>query len=216
MNKRYVHYGCGLTAPLEWENYDISPTLRLQKLPVLGRLIQNRLNVVFPPNVKYGNIIRGLPVQPGSCDGVYCSHTLEHLALQDFRAALTNTFKILKPGGIFRCVVPDLETYTRSYLSELEQGKDDASIRFLNTALLGYQSRRRGLSGLIVNYYGNSNHLWMWDHLSLSKELSDAGFEQIRRCRFNDCEDTMFKKVEDAGRFQNAVAIECRKVKRSR
>ena len=116
MNKRYVHYGCGLTAPVQWENFDVSPTLRIQKIPLLGRLVRQRLNAQFPENVRYGNIIKGLPVLEDSCDGVYCSHTLEHLSLVDFRKALANTKKILKPGGIFRCVVPDLESAARKYI----------------------------------------------------------------------------------------------------
>ena len=36
---RFVQYGCGLTAPTTWENYDVSPTLRVQKVPLLGALI---------------------------------------------------------------------------------------------------------------------------------------------------------------------------------
>jgi hypothetical protein len=51
----------------------------------------------------------------------------------------------------------------------------------------------------------------MWDSKSLSEELKNVGFTQIRNCKFNDSEDEMFKQVEDFGRFENAVAIESRK-----
>ena len=51
----------------------------------------------------------------------------------------------------------------------------------------------------------------MWDHKSLAEELKNAGFTQIRECKFNDSEDDMFKFVEDESRFKNAVALECRK-----
>lgn len=212
MTKLYVQYGCGLSAPTEWLNFDVSPTLRIQKIPLVGNFFESRSNVKFPSNVRYGDIIRGLPVKDGSCDGIYCSHTLEHLSLEDFRIALKNTFKILKKDGIFRCIVPDLEYAGREYIKSLDSGNSLASIKFVGSnTLLGIENRPKGLTGFLRTFLGNSHHLWMWDNKSLSEELKNAGFNRIRTCKFNDCDDEMFKYVEDIGRFENAVAIESRK-----
>ncbi len=211
MANSYIQYGCGLSAPLSWKNFDASPTLRIQKTPALGFLAKKKLNISFPPNVLYGDIVKGLPVNEASCNGLYCSHVLEHLSLNDFRIALVNSFKILKSGGIFRCVVPDLELMARSYINSLDSGDHSASISFIKNTLLGIDQRGRGLKGLLSSFWGNSHHLWMWDKNSLSEELKKAGFIQVRSCQFNDCEDEMFKQVEEAKRFENAVAIECRK-----
>lgn len=211
MKKHYVQYGCGLSAPREWVNYDISPTLRIQKLPVIGKMFRPLLHVKFPDNVRYGDIIKGLPEQDGSCDGLYCSHTLEHLSLSDLRLALKNSFRLLKTGGIFRLVLPDLESAARKYLRDLDSGKADASIDFMKSTLLGLTDRPRSLRDMASSFFGNSNHLWMWDHQSISAELHHAGFTKIRNCNFGDCEDEMFRHVEDADRFIDALAIECRK-----
>lgn len=209
--KHYVQYGCGLTAPAEWTNFDVSPTLRLQRIPFFERVLGSKLNTRFPQNVLYGDIIKGLPIPDESCQGLFCSHTLEHLSLEDFRTALKNSFKILRRGGIFRCIVPDLEYIARSYLTALDSGNPMASLDFMNNTLLGSTKRPRGLLGLISSFWGNAHHLWMWDNLSLADELSNAGFSMIRRCQFNDCEDQMFKLVENRERFIHAVALECRK-----
>ncbi len=203
----YVQYGCGLSAPKEWTNFDVSPTLRMQKIPVIGALSPTK----WPKNVKYGDIIKGLPVADNTCDGLYCSHTLEHLSLNDFRIALKNSYKVLKKGGIFRCIVPDIESMARSYISSLDNGHKTASVNFINNTLMGVEQRKRGLKGLISSYYGNSHHLWMWDHQSLGEELKKAGFIDVRHAKFNDSSDAMFKLVEDPSRFEGAVAIECRK-----
>lgn len=207
----YVQYGCGLSAPKQWTNFDVSPTLRIQKIPIIGSLLKSRLNTTFPANVQYGDIIKGLPIADNSCDGLYCSHTLEHLSLNDFRTALANSHKVLKKGGIFRCVVPDLEEAARIYIQELDSQVPQASLNFVNTTLLGIKDRPRGLKGFIQSFFGNSHHLWMWDHLGLAEELRQAGFTDIRKCTFNDSQDEMFKFVEDRGRFYSAAAIECRK-----
>ena len=211
MEKLYVQYGCGASSPKGWSNYDASPTLRIQKLPILGFLLRSCLNVKFPSKVQYGDIVKGIRLEDGSCNGIYCSHILEHLSLEDFRIALKNTYKMLKKDGIFRCVIPDLEYSVREYIKSLESGDSTASIIFIQSTKLGRISRPRRVMELITTFMGNSPHLWMWDRSSLLYELKRAGFEKIRYCNFNDCEDMMFNLVEDSSRFEHAVAIECRK-----
>ena len=38
MLKKYVQYGCGFSAPEQWLNFDASPTLRFERLPIIGSL----------------------------------------------------------------------------------------------------------------------------------------------------------------------------------
>lgn len=208
--KIYVQYGCGTCAPINWHNYDASPTLRLQQLPLFGDFLKRKMSVIFPNNVRYGDIISGLPYNKNTIDGIYCSHTLEHLSLFDLRIAIKNTYELLKTGGVFRCVLPDLEFCARKYLVNLENGILDSSLSFMGSdTLLGHIHREKGFIAFIKSFYGNSNHLWMWDFYSLSNELKNAGFTKIRRAYFNDSKDEMFLDVEDVGRFDNALAIEC-------
>ncbi len=203
----YVQYGCGLSAPEGWINFDASPTLRLQRLPLIGGLAKKKVN--FPAHVRYGDIIKGLPgIAAGSCDAVYCSHILEHLSLQDFYTALRNTYSILRPGGIFRCVLPDLEFSIRQYLADKEKGDAAASIHFMQSTLLGVEERPRTLKDKLIDLLGNSNHLWMWDKDSLAEALRNAGFSSVRSCSYGDSADKNFLLVEDASRFNGAVALE--------
>ena len=60
--------------------------------------------------MEYGDIVKGLPVDYASCKGIYCFHVLEHLSPDNFRIALGNTYKFLQPGGVFRFVLPDLQS----------------------------------------------------------------------------------------------------------
>jgi predicted SAM-dependent methyltransferase len=99
--KSYVQYGAGNQHVPGWLNFDASPTLRIQKVPLLGRLLKNKLNCIFDDEVQYGDIVKGLPIDEASADYVFCSHILEHLALDDFHTALNNSFRILKRGGVF-------------------------------------------------------------------------------------------------------------------
>jgi hypothetical protein len=203
----YVQYGCGWSAPPNWRNFDASPTLRFERLPVVGRLY-TRNAAPFPANAEFGDIVSGLPVTPASCKGVYCSHVLEHLALHDCRIALRQTLKLLSPGGTFRMVLPDLEHSVRLYLAN---STSEAASAFMVETGLGQERRPRGLKGLAVGWLGNSQHLWMWDHKALSRELAAAGFADIRRAVFGDSADARFTEVEDKGRWENALGVECRR-----
>ncbi len=204
----YVQFGAAACAPKSWTNFDISPTLRLQRIPLLGRWFRRGEFLVFPDNVKYGDIIQGLPIAPGTCAGIYCAHVLEHLALNDMRIALRNTHQYLRTGGIFRFVLPDLERLARNYL---EDSNDRAAMDFMEQSYLGTKTRPRGLKGFVRSYFGNSSHLWMWDFKSMTRELKDAGFIRIRRAEFGDCEDDRFRDVEELQRWEGCLGIECRK-----
>jgi SAM-dependent methyltransferase len=196
-----------MCAPQDWENFDASPTVRFERVPFFGRLYTKNATR-FPPNVRHGDIVAGLPVPEASCDGVYCSHVLEHLSRDAARTAIRNTFALLRPGGRFRLVVPDLECLVRRYL---EDPSPDACSHFMEKSMLGEKSRPRDLRGMSRALFGNSAHLWMWDYKGLAHELDAAGFTDIRRAVCGDSNDPMFALVESADRYEEAVGIDCRR-----
>ena len=198
-----LHYGAGLMVGRGWHNCDGSPTLRLQRLPVLGAVFRRFLHPLFPKDVAYGNIVTGLEVEEDSCKAIYCCHVLEHLALEDARAALRNTYRYLETDGLFRIVVPDFEQQVAAYIADQSPG---ALLDFLGYTHLGRRARPKGLFMRLREVFGNSYHLWIWDYKSLSQELKAIGFREIRRCEFGDCKDPAFQSVESRPRFDWALA----------
>jgi predicted SAM-dependent methyltransferase len=83
---------------------------------MFGTILRKKRNVSFPKNVLYGNILRGFPQYKESCDAVYCSHVLEHLTYKEFFIAIDNTYSLLKKGGIFRLVMPNLKIICETYI----------------------------------------------------------------------------------------------------
>jgi SAM-dependent methyltransferase len=201
----YVQFGCGPFSCAEgWLNFDSSPTLRVERVPFIGKVISSRVignPSLFSEDVKYGDIVRGLPLEDHSVDGCYASHVLEHLTLSDLRVSLRNTARILKERAIFRLVVPDLFSRAKTYVEASERGDQHASLEFLESTSLGLAEPPRGILQHLRFAFGGSRHLWMWDENSLKNELKMAGFLDIRTCDFGDCIDPMFAKVEDKKRF---------------
>jgi SAM-dependent methyltransferase len=202
-----VQYGCGTWVPEGWENFDVTPALFVQNIPVIGKKL---CPVRFPKSVRYGDICKGLPIADGTVDKVYCSHVLEHLAVNDMRRALRNTLKMLRPGGLFRLVIPDLRLIARQYLHSTEP---DAGFKFVETLGMGRMDRRTGLMGSLRRRFGNSAHFWMWDFESMEIELKNTGFVEIRRAVRGDSGEEIFTRAEQEIRWEGALGIQCQKPK---
>ena len=201
-----IQFGCGLSTVEGWRNFDASPTLRAKRLPVLGLLLK-RVGAPFPANAEFGDVTRRLPVPDGAARLVYCSHVLEHLPLDGFRAALVETRRVLRAGGVFRLVVPDLEVLVDAYRSN---PSDDAAVTFVRDTILGQETRPAGFAGSVRDLLGNSQHRWMWDYRSMAAELRDAGFTDIRRAQFGDNPDPALAEIEEEDRWTDCLGVECR------
>ena len=57
-----------------------------------------------------------LPIESNTAQIVYTSHTIEHLNDAAVQNIFNETYRILKPGGFFRIVTPDIDIEYRAYL----------------------------------------------------------------------------------------------------
>lgn len=108
--KKYLNLGCGNRYHPDWINIDI---------------------VARSPEVIQNDLSRGIPLPNKSCDVVYHAAMLEHLRRSDAKKFLIECYRVLKPLGIIRVGVPDLEKICKLYLSTLSEaingeGKTDS------------------------------------------------------------------------------------------
>lgn len=101
--RRLLNVGCGRHFHPAWRNIDM---------------------VSYDPQVEAHDLRLGLPADDNQYDLVYHSHVLEHLTPSDGQRLIRECARVLKPGGILRIVVPDLEQITRVYLQALEEAWD--------------------------------------------------------------------------------------------
>lgn len=95
-----VNVGCGSVFHPAWVNIDVNP---------------------IDPSVRRWDVRRGLPFRDGEADACYSSHVLEHLTAAAAGQLVAECHRVLRPGGIIRLVVPDLEAIARHYLQLLER-----------------------------------------------------------------------------------------------
>jgi predicted SAM-dependent methyltransferase len=204
-----LHIGCGMNAPSDFDNFDVSPTLRFERIPIFGAWYTKN-STRFPRNVRYGNIAYGLNGVDDYYDACYCSHVLEHLSKDEFDIAIENVQKYLKPGGVFRLIMPDLHKYVTTYLNNYNRDYEYSSTEFINQTLLGTQEfRKRNLLSIIKNGLSNSRHIWLWDDITTMEALKQAGFDGITKRSFNVSSTDYFSNIEKESSFNNAFCIEC-------
>lgn len=94
----FLNVGCGAHYHPGWCNIDL---------------------VSSDPEVLQSDIRSGLPFEDNAFEAVYHSHVLEHLTPEQGEALIGECYRVLKPGGVLRVVVPDLEQISRIYLEML-------------------------------------------------------------------------------------------------
>lgn len=99
---KLLNLGCGQTYHKDWINIDFKST---------------------GPGVIAHDLTSGLPYGDIEIDVVYSSHLLEHFNKSFAPQFLQECFRVLKPGGIIRIAVPDLETIVRLYLMLLDKAR---------------------------------------------------------------------------------------------
>lgn len=99
----YLNLGCGNHYHPDWTNVDIIAT---------GK------------DVIIHDLTQGIPFPNASFDVVYHSHVLEHIPKTEAESFLKECSRVLRPQGILRVVVPDLEQIARTYLIALEQANE--------------------------------------------------------------------------------------------
>lgn len=124
-----LNLGCGKHCHPAWTNVDFTAT---------------REGVIAH------NLREGLPFPDASFDVVYHSHVLEHFPKAEAPTFLQECFRVLRPQGILRVVIPDLEQIARLYLEALEQasqGSQDWAAHYDWILLEMYDQTVRDRSG---------------------------------------------------------------------
>ncbi len=201
-----INLGSNTRVAPGWTNVDFSWIIRLGRHPALCRLL-HRLGLLS--HDRYGRILRldpttvswdlrkGIPFPDLTFDAVYHCHVLEHIDREFAPVFLRECFRVLKPAGILRAVVPDLEHLARVYLDTVERVPSGATmddhlraVENMIDQMVVRTPRIRREQKLIVRWaehilVGDTAragvlHRWMYDRLSLGKMLRDMGFLDVR------------------------------------
>jgi predicted SAM-dependent methyltransferase len=108
---KFLNLGCGARFHKDWVNIDfVSPS----------------------PEVIAHDLSLGIPFPDNEFDVVYHSHVLEHFSKNDAKLFLQECRRVLKPKGVLRVVVPDLEIIVNQYIHWRELARQGDPLARLN------------------------------------------------------------------------------------
>lgn len=210
-----LHLGCGLNAPEDWLNVDGSAQVWFAQHPRLKRLLvsmrvypASQAAIPWPANVLRLDLRKPLPFSTGRFEAVYSSHTFEHLYRAQAEALALECFRVLKPGGVCRLVLPDLQAAARRYLARLEGGDTaEAGNQLMEELLVHPASPPAGLLGWYHRVLGFHQHKWMYDAAGLRRLLRVAGFVELTNpaCCQGRLPDV--ERIENPSRVEDGAGV---------
>jgi hypothetical protein len=97
-----LHLGCGVTTPSGWVNVDGSWNARLARHPVVRRVLRAlrvlpraKFDVPWSSDILIQDVRRRMPFPDTLFDGIYASHLLEPLNLEEGKRLLHKCFRVL-------------------------------------------------------------------------------------------------------------------------
>jgi SAM-dependent methyltransferase len=199
-----LNLGCGtktsdLCINIDWSIYTFLTRIRwaLPMLaPIVGHDRVERIRAMHGKIMSH-DLRRGIPFPDESVDAVYHSHLMEHVDRDSIAAFQAEIYRVLKPGGLQRICVPDLEPLVWEYTTSLEADdltRESARRHDITVANMLEQCVRRApagtrgqsrfriwCEGLLLGdaRARGETHQWMWDKVNIRIALLDAGFSDV-------------------------------------
>ena len=143
---RRLHLGCGTRRAQGWTNVDIRFTFATDLLDDI-------------------RILRRVPA--GWADEVYACHVLEHFDFEETGRVLAQWTRVLRPGGVLRVSVPDLDRITAIYQRNLAHFHTPGNEPWTGLIYGGQENR--------YDYHKNG-----FNFTSLKHKLEGLGFTEVR------------------------------------
>ncbi|GAA6615451.1 class I SAM-dependent methyltransferase [Scytonema sp. NUACC26] len=202
-----LNLGCGSHTPSGWVNVDYALGAWIAKLPVFSLInkIFKIINIDWSDEIFMHDLRKKFPWEDNSVDVVYSSHTLEHLSRTEGQHFLRECYRVLKPNGVIRIVVPDLNAIINKYT----QGAIAAD-EVLEQLYVSYESPKDGVLKQKLAPFIRFPHKCMYDTPTLLQIVSDIGFEVASKQGFeSEIEDV--RAIEQLSRTIEAVIVEGKK-----
>jgi predicted SAM-dependent methyltransferase len=150
------------------------------------------------PNVDIScDILEGLPLETASIDYIVSHHALPEIPLMDIVQVLEELRRVLKPGGVLRLGLPDLDKGIKAYL---ENDQDYFLIPDKDAATAGGKLITQLL------WYGWSRTVFTHDFTE--ELLRKAGFRQVNGCEFRETRSEHPGIVEQDTRERESFFVE--------
>jgi len=159
-----LHVGCGKNRFPGWINADIDPRADL---------------IVF--------LEKRLPFRDGSLRYIYSEHVLEHVPYETGVYFLRESHRVLRPGGVIRVSMPDLDDLVDGYQSNWRR------FDWLSWPEFSFIQTRAEMINAAFRWWG---HQHLYNREELARALHEAGFGEITFHAFGESDHEGLRGLE--------------------
>lgn len=139
------------------------------------------------------------PISDNTLEGIFTEHCLEHISFKECETNLKEFYRMLKPGGILRIVVPDGEIYVDIY-----QKRKQGEVIYMPYELGGgYPTPMSRINGIFRNH----GHKFIYDFETFKYLLKKVGFKEIEKQSFAKGHDTRLL-IDQESRSEESLYVE--------
>lgn len=153
--KIMLNVGCGTDYKKGWINIDNNSDDNIEKLDLNW------------------DLRNPLPFADGSVNYIFNEHFVEHLTVDESQKAIKDFMRVLKPGGVMRIAMPDLEDCIKLYLD-----KDWRKRPVIKDHGLDFVETPAELLNMSFSWWG---HKWIYDWTELKRRLKQAGYTNFKK-----------------------------------
>lgn len=165
-----LNIGCGTDYKEGWINIDNNSDHNISKLDLNW------------------DLRNPLPFADNSVDFIFNEHFIEHLTVEEAQRVIKDMMRTLKPGGVMRIAMPDLESVVDHYL-HVPLNKD----KVIKDHHLGFVKTRAEWMNMSFRWWG---HRWLYDMEELERRVREAGFDNISRCKLRKSKYPELRNLE--------------------
>jgi predicted SAM-dependent methyltransferase len=165
-----LNLGCGTDYKTGWINIDNNSDNNIEKLDLNW------------------DLRNPLPFDDNSVNFIFNEHFFEHLTVEEGQICMKDFMRVLRPGGVMRIAMPDLEGAVASYMDKNWRKK-----AFLRKFGLDFVQTRAELINMNFREWG---HKWLYDWEELERRLKEAGYTNIKHCKRGKSEYPELEKLE--------------------
>lgn len=173
---RRLHWGCGSRRPDGWINSDRKEG----------------------PGIDIScDILNGLPLDTGSIDYAVSIHALQEESYPDLVPVLKELRRVLRPNGVLRLGLPDLDRTIQAYLR-----KDSSSFPIPDEEAMSIGAK------LVVHLICYGYTRTFFTHDFMEEQLYKAGFTRVDRCGYKETQSPYPGIVELDNREEESLFVE--------
>jgi len=158
-------------------------------------------------DISNGALLKHFPAE--SIERIYTSHTLEHFTHDEAIKLLSDFYKIMKPDGIIRIVVPDLDICVEKMYKKDHGWWSDNQIQTREGArgMNDYKMARNFLISIGANLpvglnredirVARGTHFATWNFDLLEHDLRQAGFKGVVKKNYGEYGCTRFNGMDN-------------------